>query len=52
MADLGLLAGNYESGVAQAMIDFERIRDIPEPSGLVLLIGGMAGALVKRRGRK
>ncbi len=52
LTDLGILAGNYGSGVQQAMIDFQRIRDIPEPSGLVLLVGGMAGALAKRRGRE
>ncbi len=57
LTDLGLLAGNYENGVAQAMIDFERIRDVPEPSAvyvlpLIALGAGVIGGLERRVRRK
>ena len=57
MTDLGLLAGNYENGVAAAMADFQRIRDIPEPSAvytlpLIALGAGVIGGLERRVRRK
>ena len=49
LTDLGLLAGNYESGVAVAMADFQRI--VPEPS-IIGLAAGLSYIGVHALGRR
>jgi len=45
--DLASLAANYGAGEAQAMVDFQLLTAVPEPSGLIL--AGFVGLAFRRR---